>query len=149
MAIDAVREDAASTKFAYALSGIGRDGSCNMQLVADSACTSPDQIRKLADEAVFNTIKVRLRTYKTISKAIVMCKAAKTVGWTVVIGADEGCSETSDSFITDFAVGVGASQLATGSLYSAEGTSKLNRLLDISRESEEIPFVGREFRKNS
>ena len=64
----------------------------------------------------------------------------------MIIGADEGIPETHDDFIVDFAVGVGACQLAVGNLHSAEGANKMNRLLEIFRENEEMSFVGREFR---
>ena len=117
-----------------------------MQLIADSACTAPDQIRKLKDEKVFNSIKVRLRTYRTVSSAHAMCKASRGAGWAVIIGADEDCPETQDDFIVDFAVGVGACQVAIGNLHCAEGANKMNRLMEIYRENEDLSFVGREFR---
>ncbi len=144
--IDEAREDVSLEKFSYALSGVGRDASCCMQLVADSACTAPDQIRKLKDEGVFNSIKVCLRIYRTVTSAFAMCKASRSLGWAVIIGADEGCPETKDNFIVDFAVGIGACQLTVGNLHSAEGAEKINRLLEIFRENEDLSFVGREFR---
>ncbi len=42
--------------------------------------------------------------------------------------------ETEDSFIADFAVGIGAGQIKTGSLCRSERIAKYNRLLAIARE---------------
>jgi Enolase, C-terminal TIM barrel domain len=135
-----------STQMSYALSGIGRESGCFVQIIADSACTSPEELTAGLEEAIFNSIKVRLRSYRTVSRAISMCKAARSAGWAVIIGADEDYSETIDSFLSDFAVGVGASQIVLGTLDSSEGCSKMNRLLEIYQESDSISFVGRSFR---
>jgi enolase len=92
---------------------------------------------------VFNTVKVRLRNYRTVSSAIAMCKAACAAGWTVILSADEGCVETTETFLADFAVGIGVTQLMIGSIETGEGVAKINRLLEIARENETLPFVGR------
>lgn len=120
-----------------------------MQFIADSACTCPADLKSWVDESVFNTIKIRLRSYRTVSNAIAMCKAARASGWTVIVSADEGCAETMETFIVDLAVGVGAYQLMTGSIETGEGVSKMNRLLEIARENDAFPFVGRSFRQPS
>lgn len=141
-----VKGNKESTQFSYALSGIGRDTGCSMQLVADAACTTPEELTVWQEEAVFNSLKVRLMTYRTVSGAISICKAADSSGWSVIMAAEDSCSETPDTFLVDFAVGVGAKQLGVGAVSSSEGCSKLNRLLEIYEESESIPFVGRSFR---
>lgn len=128
------------------MSGIGRDKGCAIQLVADFACSTVEQLNKWHEDDVFNTLKVRLRPYRTVSSALAICKAAKSSGWSLIIGADENCPDTLDTFLADFAVGVGASQLAPGSMDSGEGCSKINRLLEIFRENDSISFVGRSFR---
>ena len=43
----------------YNMKGIGGDDTCMLQVVADSACKNADEIRVLADENVFNAVKVR------------------------------------------------------------------------------------------
>jgi len=143
--IAAVRENGSSTAFQYSIGGIGKDEACTLQLVADSCCTSIKELTHLQEEAIFNTLKIRLRSYKTVSNAVSICKAAQASGWSVIIAADEG-HETLDTFLADFAVGVGATQFVPGSLCGGEGIGKLNRLLEIYRDNETMPFVGRSFR---
>jgi len=144
-----ISESGDPSAFQYAFSGIGRDEYCQVQLVADLACTTPADLKSWNEESIFNTIKIRLRSYKTVSNAMTMARAARAIGWTVVVSADEGCAETLDTFLVDFAVGVGAHQLMPGSIECGEGVSKINRLLEIARENETIPFVGRFFRQAS
>ena len=145
--IDVIRNTKDSNELQYAVSGVGGDRGCAIQLIADFSCSTVEQLIKWDEDDVFNSLKVRLRPYRTVSSAIAICKAAKSSGWSLIIGADENCPDTLDTFLADFAVGVGASQLAPGSMDSGEGCSKLNRLLEISRENDNsISFVGRSFR---
>lgn len=44
----------------YNITGIGGDETCYLQVVADSACKNAEEIKILADENVFNAVKVRL-----------------------------------------------------------------------------------------
>lgn len=56
--------------------------------------------------------------------------------------------ECDDTFIVDFAVSMGVSQLVVGGWLGGEHTSKLNRLMEIGREEESLvyAFSGRRFR---
>ena len=45
---------------------------------------------------------------------MVLCKAVRDAGLGLIVGCNEGCPETLDSFLTDLAVAVGAGQLAAG-----------------------------------
>jgi enolase len=83
-------------------------------------------------------------------KAIELCKTAHEVGWSVIISTSKDAPETMDTFLSDFAVGIGSSQLHVGGLHAAEYSCKLNRILDISHEIPEnsnIQFLGSNFRK--
>lgn len=76
--------------------------------------------------------------------------AYRAAHWAVVVGCEEeAMSETGDSFITDLAVAVGASQLMAGGLSASEYASKYNRLSEIGREDQELlySFPGRSFRR--
>ena len=138
--------NSSSKAFSYALGGIGRDQTCHIQLIADESCTSVQELKKWREEEVFNTIKIRLRSYRTVSNAISISKLAKESEWAIIVGADEMFSETLDSFVSDFAVGIGATQFMPGSLECGEGLTKINRLIEIYRENETIQFAGRNFR---
>ena len=97
-------------------------------------------------EAVFNTLKIKMSKTRTVTGAVNLAKAARQAGWQVIVGCEEGSPESADSFIADLAVGVAASQFQGGGMESAEHLSKFNRLLQISKENEDIKFVGRQFR---
>jgi enolase len=134
------------SKFAYAFNGVGEDVRCNLQVVADAALTSVDNLKAMSNEAVFNSVKIRPLRYRTVTEAITLCAAVRQLGWAVIIGFEENVSETTDSFISDLAVAVGAGQFSCGGLGSAVFTTKLDRLLQISEADASVLFVGRKFR---
>ena len=57
--VDALREDGGDREMQYALSGVGGDEACWLQVVADCACKTVEEMRLLANEAIFDTIKAR------------------------------------------------------------------------------------------
>jgi enolase len=144
--MDEIRADAASTELPLALRGIGMDASCPIQIVADDAVPNAAAIKKWESEAIFNTVKIKMTKVRTVTDAIALAKAARDIGWQVIVGCEEGRGETADSFIADLAVGVAAGQFQGGGMESAEHCVKYNRLLQISKENEGIRFVGRNFR---
>lgn len=131
----------------YNTTGIGGDETCHLQVVADGACKNAEEIKILADENVFNAVKIRFDKVATITGAIAMVKAAREIGWGVIVSCNEEAPETLDTFISDFAVGMGAGQLMGGSLQSAENYEKYNRLLEISRIDNSLQFAGPGFRR--
>ena len=64
----------------------------------------------------------------------------------VHIKSEEDFNETVDSFVADFAIGVGASQYHGGGFQSPCHLSKYNRIFEVVRDNEDIRFVGRNFR---
>jgi enolase len=134
------------SKFEYALSGVGEDARCNLQVVADAALASAEELKAMSKEAVFNSVKVRPLRYRTVSEAIALCAAVRQLGWALIIGSEESAAETTDSFISDLAVAVGAGQFSCGGLGSGVFTAKLDRLLQISETDDSVLFVGRKFR---
>ena len=64
-----------------------------------------------------------------MSEAIEAFKLAKSDGWKVMISHRSG--ETTDDFIADFAVGVGAEHIKSGAPARGERVVKYNRLLAI------------------
>lgn len=56
--------------------------------------------------------------------------------------------DVADDFVVDVAVALGGGRLRVGGWGSVSTSMKVNRLLEIERETRgEIPFVGKEFRK--
>lgn len=131
----------------YNVFGVGGDETCFLQVVADVACKNADEIKILADENVFNAVKIRFDKIGTITGAIAMVKAAREIGWGIIVSSNEDAPETVDTFIADFAVGMGAGQFMGGSLHSAENYEKYNRLVEIRRGDERVPFAGSTFRR--
>jgi enolase len=144
----ALKSDPGASELAYAVRGVGGDETCNLQLVVDSGCKNVDAIIALAndDSAIYNTMKIRLESAVTVSSAIKLCKASLEVGWKVIVSCAEESPEGNDTFIADFAVGVGASQFMGGGLLGGEFISKYNRLLEIQRQDPSTYFVGVGFR---
>jgi enolase len=59
-------------------------------------------------------------------------KTAKGAGWKIIVSHRSG--ETNDSFIADFAVGVGADYIKSGAPARGERVAKYNRLSAIEVE---------------
>lgn len=78
-----IREERAE-ELRYNTVGIGGEEGCALQVVADSACKSAEEIKILADENVFNAVKIRFDKVSTISAAIAMVKAAREIGWSTI-----------------------------------------------------------------
>lgn len=114
--------------------------------MADTAVKTPEDVTRVDAEGVFDTLKVNLFKAGSVYKALQLVKAAKAAKWSVIIGAEEHCNETNDDFMADFAVAVGAGQFSAGGFNSGECMCKYNRIMEILREHDTIPFAGRNFR---
>jgi enolase len=104
-----------------------------IQIVGDDIyVTNTEFIRRGIAERASNAALIKLNQIGTVTetiKAIEMCRAA---GWQFIISHRSG--ETEDTFIADFAVAMGSTQIKTGSLCRSERIAKYNRLLEIERE---------------
>jgi enolase len=151
---EAVREakQSSDNKLTYCVgSGVGGDSQVNLQIVADAdylLSQSDEEDVELARENPFNAVKIKLSSIHTVSAALSVCKKAKKRNWAVIISSNDDSlvPESTETFICDFAVGVGAGQLLGGGLQSGEFYCKYNRILEIIAESPYIPFVGSKFR---
>ena len=79
--------------------GIGHDVNCHLQLVADTAVKTPEDVTRVDAEGVFDTLKVNLFKAGSVYKALQLVKAAKAVKWRIIVGTEEHCNETNDDFI--------------------------------------------------
>ena len=118
-----------------------------IQIVGDDIyVTNTKFIRRGIAEHTTNAALIKLNQIGTVTEtigAIEMCRAAD---WQFIISHRSG--ETEDTFIADFAVGMGSPQIKTGSLCRSERIAKYNRLLEIERELGdaarfESPFLSR------
>jgi len=136
-----------SDTLSYNFKGVGGEEGCKLQVICDGSCREPADIAELDVDKVYNAVKINLGKCATVTKAAELCKAAQAAGWIIVCGADERTSETCDSFIADFAVAMGAGQLAAGGVCCAEHAAKYNRLLEIARSDDTIGSAGKTFRR--
>ena len=104
-----------------------------VQLVGDDIFVTNDRLlaRGIA-EGVGNAILIKLNQIGTVSETRAAMGRAATAGYRSVVSHRSG--ETEDSFISDFAVAMGAGQIKTGAPCRSERTVKYNRLLGIAGE---------------
>ena len=103
-----------------------------MQLVGDDLFVTNTEILKEGIEKGWaNSILIKPNQIGTVSQTIAAIKMAHKAGYTSVMSHRSGESE--DSFIADFAVGAGCSQIKTGAPARSERAAKYNRLIEIEQ----------------
>ena len=89
--------------------------------------------KKLVQEAIkrqaCRAILVKPNQIGTIAETIEVIKICRSAGWKIIVSHRSG--ETTDDFIADFAVGVGADYTKFGAPARGERVAKYNRLLEI------------------
>lgn len=95
----------------------------------DLLCTNPERTQKAIREKVCNGILIKPNQVGTISETLSVIKLAQDAGWKIIISHRSG--ETTDDFIADFAVGVGADFVKFGAPARGERVVKYNRLSKI------------------
>lgn len=105
----------------------------SIQLVGDDLFVTNKKLLQMGiDMGIANTILIKLNQIGTVTETLDTIKLAKDNNYNTIISHRSG--ETDDSYIADFAVGLNAGQLKTGSLSRGERTSKYNRLLRIEEK---------------
>jgi enolase len=104
-----------------------------IQIVGDDLfVTNTKPLQKGIDQKAANSILIKLNQIGTVSETIDTIQMARKAGFTSVVSHRSG--ETEDTTIADFAVGLGAGQIKTGSLCRSERVAKYNRLMRIEEE---------------
>ncbi|MFC1625647.1 phosphopyruvate hydratase [Patescibacteria group bacterium] len=112
---------------------ITKDMSSSIVIVGDDLlATNPKRVEKAIAEKACNAILVKPNQIGTVSETIKVIKIARDAGWKVIVSHRSG--ETNDSFIADFAVGVGADYVKFGAPARGERVAKYNRLSAIEVE---------------
>ncbi|MFA7662601.1 MAG: phosphopyruvate hydratase [Patescibacteria group bacterium] len=95
----------------------------------DLFTTNIDRLNKGIGLGVANSILIKLNQIGTLSETIECIRLAQANNYKVVISHRSG--ETSDTFIADLAVAVGAEFIKAGAPNRGERVAKYNRLLEI------------------
>ena len=113
-----------------------------VQLVGDDIfVTNTERLQRGIDEAVGNSILIKVNQIGTVSETLEAIDLARRYGYTSVISHRSG--ETEDTFIADLAVATGAGQIKTGSLSRTDRIAKYNQLLRIEEElGQAAQFLG-------
>jgi enolase len=123
-------EDPAKEDDFFNLADLTQKYQNKIMLVGDDVfATNCDRLKKGLELHLANAVLVKPNQIGTISEAIQFVNLAKSSGYKTVVSHRSG--ETEDSFIADFAVGVGANYVKFGGTCRGERISKYNRLLRI------------------
>jgi len=95
----------------------------------DLLCTNLGRVQKAIQEKSCDGILIKPNQAGTITETLKVIKAAQEAKWKINVSHRSG--ETNDSFIADFAVGVGADYAKFGAPARGERVVKYNRLLKI------------------
>ncbi|MDR2829016.1 MAG: phosphopyruvate hydratase [Mycoplasmataceae bacterium] len=104
-----------------------------LQIVGDDLyCTNPNIVNEGIEGKWSNSVLIKLNQIGTVTETVQTILAAQKAKWTAIVSHRSG--ETEDSFIADFAVGMGTGQIKTGSMSRSERIAKYNRLMEIEDE---------------
>lgn len=98
----------------------------------DLLVTNKQRTEKAIAEKACTAILVKPNQIGTVTETIEVVRLARSAGWKVIVSHRSG--ETNDTFIADFAVGVGADYAKFGAPARGERVAKYNRLLSIETE---------------
>ncbi len=102
----------------------------DVQVVTDDLTVSnPEIVKKAIDLKAGNALLLKVNQIGSVTEAIEAAKVAFAADWGVVVSHRSG--ETSDTFIADLAVALGAGQIKTGGPARSDRVEKYNRLLEI------------------
>lgn len=104
-----------------------------IQVVGDDLfATNAERLEKGIALDCANTLLLKINQAGSLSDALDAAQTAKRAGYGITVSLRSG--ETTDPFIADLAVGLGARQIKLGSPVRGERNAKYNRLLRIEQE---------------
>jgi len=102
----------------------------------DFTVTNPARIEKAKEEKAINAVLIKPNQIGSVKEAIEAVQKTYANDWEAVASHRSG--ETNDTFIADFAYGVGAHGIKAGGLGQKERLEKYHRLLAIEKEVESV-----------
>lgn len=107
-------------------------GTSTLIVGDDLLVTNAGRVKTAIEQKSCNAILVKPNQAGTVTETIEVVKQSRAAGWKVIVSHRSG--ETNDTFIADFAVGVGADYVKFGAPARGERVAKYNRLLAIEVE---------------
>ncbi|MEK9200812.1 MAG: phosphopyruvate hydratase [Patescibacteria group bacterium] len=107
-------------------------GSVTTIVGDDLIATNKVKVKKAISEKACTGAIVKPNQIGTVTETIEVVTTARSAGWKIVVSHRSG--ETNDTFISDFAVGVGADYAKFGAPARGERVAKYNRLLSVESE---------------
>lgn len=98
----------------------------------DLTVTNPLRIKEAAKRKEINAVLIKPNQIGTVREAILAVQETYAAGWQTIASHRSG--ETGDTFISDFAYGIGAHGIKAGGFGQRERLLKYERLLAIERE---------------
>ncbi len=98
----------------------------------DVSVTSAKRITELADERLIGGVIIKPNQIGTVTETLDAISAAKDASIRVIVSHRSG--ETTDTFVSDLAYGIGAFGLKIGAPNRGERIAKYNRLIQIEQE---------------
>ncbi|KKW41659.1 MAG: Isoform 2 of Beta-enolase [Parcubacteria group bacterium GW2011_GWB1_55_9] len=108
----------------------------------DLTCTNPERIRNAASHKEINAVLIKPNQIGTVREALEAVRETYAAGFKAIASHRSG--ETADTFIADFAYGIGAYGLKAGGFAQPERLLKYDRLLAIEHEARHTPSVSGE-----
>ena len=99
----------------------------------DLTCTNPERIRNAAFHKEINAVLIKPNQIGMVREALEAVRETYAAGFKAIASHRSG--ETADTFIADFAYGIGAYGLKAGGLGQSERLLKYDRLFSIEREA--------------
>ncbi|MCF0247725.1 MAG: phosphopyruvate hydratase [Synergistes sp.] len=101
-----------------------------VQLIGDDLfVTHTDRLKMGIEKHAGNAVLIKPNQIGTLTETLNVCEMATRAGFKTIVSHRSG--ETSDSFIADLAVAVGAGQIKTGAPRGMDRVRKYNRLIRI------------------
>ncbi|KAK3695643.1 putative enolase [Podospora appendiculata] len=98
----------------------------------DLLATNPCRVRMAHQKKACNAMVLKMNQIGTVTEAIETAGLGKSLGWSVFVSHRSG--ETTDDFIADLTVALGAGHMKSGAPCRGERVAKYNRLMDIEAE---------------
>lgn len=98
----------------------------------DLTATNPQRISLAHQKGLCGAVILKPNQIGTVTQTLKAAQLAKSFGWEIIVSHRSG--ETCDDFISDLAVGIGASFIKAGAPARGERVAKYNRLLRIEQQ---------------